>query len=397
MIWNRSSVLRPAANDSNNRFDVIVVGVGAMGSAACQHLAQRGLNVLGIERFDIPHELGSSGGDTRMIRLSYHEHPDYVPLLRRAYSAWDALGATIGERILERTGALYIGREDSESISGARRAALEHSIEHRMLSREQRKRYDVFKIPSDFAAMFEPEGGFVRSTLAITTLAEQALLSGATLRTRETVTAWEADAHGVEVQTDRAVYRADQLVFTCGAWTAELVAALGVPLRVTRQALTWLWPQHPERFRMGAFPCWAIEDDAPGFIGMYYGFPMMNGQVGLKIALHAPGALATPDSIDRNPVPDDLASLAPLFDKYLPGARGPVIRQKICMYTNSPDGHFIVDRLPGHDNVVIAAGFSGHGFKFAPVIGEALADLVQLGRSGLPIEFLGTQRFRSAP
>jgi sarcosine oxidase len=384
-------------NRTNERFDAIVVGVGAMGSAACHQLARRGLNVLGIERFDIPHELGSSGGDTRMIRLSYYEHPDYVPLLRRAYSAWDELGAVIGERILKRTGALYIGREDGESISGSRRAALEHSIEHQMLSSEQRKRYEVFDIPKHFAAMFEPEGGFVRSTLAITTMAEQALLSGATLHTREAVVAWAADAHGVEVQTDRAAYRADQLVFTCGAWTPELVAALGVPLRVTRQALFWLWPQRPERFRTGAFPCWSIEDDAPGFVGMYYGFPMMNGQVGLKIALHAPGAEVTPDSIDRNPAREDLTLLAPLFDKYLPSARGPVIRQKICMYTNSPDGHFIVDRLPGHDNVVIAAGFSGHGFKFAPVIGEALADLAQLGRSELPIGFLSTKRFRGAP
>jgi sarcosine oxidase len=385
------------ARDSKQRFDTIVVGVGAMGSAACHQLARRGQRVLGIERFDIPHELGSSGGDTRMIRMSYYEHPDYVPLLRRAYSAWDELGATIGERIVERTGALYIGREDGAVITGSRRAALEHSIDHQMLSLEQRKRYSVFAIPRDFAAMFEPDGGFVRSTLAIATMAEQALLSGATLHTRETVLGWQADNQGVEVHTDRATYRADQLVFTCGAWSSQLVADLGIPLRVTRQALLWLWPANPEQFRIGTFPCWAIEDDVPGFAGMYYGFPMMNGQLGLKIALHAPGVVVSPDLIDRNPAPDDLTALDPLFDKFLPSARGPVTRQKICMYTNSPDGHFIVDRLPGHTNVVIAAGFSGHGFKFAPVIGEALADLVQFGRSDLPIGFLGMNRFEHAP
>jgi sarcosine oxidase len=382
---------------SKDQFDTIVAGVGAMGSAASYQLARRGVKVLGIERFDIPHELGSSGGDTRMIRLSYYEHPDYVPLLRRAYSAWDELGALIGERILERTGALYIGREDGELISGSRRAALEYSIDHQMLSREQRERYTAFDIPVNFAAMFEPDGGFVRSSLAITTMAEQALLAGATLHTRETIVSWHADAHGVEVQTDRGAYRADQLVLTCGAWTGQLATALRVPLRVTRQALLWLWPQHPEQFRIGTFPCWAIEDDVPGFTGMYYGFPMMNGQLGLKIALHAPGVVVSPDLIDRSPAPDDLTSIAPLLDKFLPSARGPVTRQKICMYTNSPDGHFIVDRLPGHDNVVIAAGFSGHGFKFAPVIGEALADLVQFGRSDLPIGFLGVDRFDNAP
>jgi len=384
-------------SDSNQRFDTIVVGVGAMGSAACHQLARRGLHVLGIERFDIPHELGSSGGDTRLIRLSYYEHPDYVPLLRRAYSAWDELGAAIGERILERTGALYIGREAGTLISGSRRAALEHSIAHQMLSREQCKRYGVFTIPRGFAVMFEPDGGFVRSTLAITTMAERALLSGATLHTRETVVGWQADGQGVEVQTDRASYRADQLVFTCGAWTGQLVTSFGVPLRVTRQALLWLWPQHPERFRIGAFPCWAVEDDLPGFTGIYYGFPMMNGQLGLKIALHAPGVAVSPDRVDRNPAPDDLMSIAPLLDKFLPTARGPVTRQKICMYTMSPDGHFVVDHLPGHANVVVAAGFSGHGFKFAPVIGEALADLVQFGESDLPIDFLGVSRFGTAP
>jgi sarcosine oxidase len=378
---------------TSHRFDVIIVGVGAMGSAACWQLARRGVNVLGIERYDIPHELGSSGGDTRMIRLSYFEHPDYVPLLRRAYAGWDELGAAIGERILERTGALYIGREDGELIGGSRRAALTHSLDHRMLSREQRKRYGAFDIPPHFAAMFESDAGFVRSALAITTMAEQALLSDATLHTRESVVRWSADAHGVEVQTDRAMYRAERLVFTCGAWTAQLVAGLGVPLRVTRQALLWFWPRHPEQFRLGAFPCWALEDDTPGFVGVYYGFPLMNGQLGLKIALHAPGETALPDQVDRDPRDHDVAALAPLLDKYLPGARGPVTRQKICMYTMSPDGHFIVDRLPGHTNVVIAAGFSGHGFKFAPVIGEALADLVQFGRTDLPIGFLGLQRF----
>jgi glycine/D-amino acid oxidase-like deaminating enzyme len=244
--------------------------------------------------------------------------------------------------------------------------------------------------------MFEPDGGFVRSTLAITTMAERALLAGATLHTRETIVDWRADAQGVEVQTDRGSYRADQLVLTCGAWTAHVASALRVPLRVTRQALLWLWPQHPEKFRIGTFPCWAIEDDVPGFIGMYYGFPMMNGQLGLKIALHAPGVEVAPDRIDRSPSPDDLTAIAPLLDKYLPAARGAVTRQKICMYTMSPDGHFIVDHLPGYSNVVIAAGFSGHGFKFAPVIGDALADLVQFGRSDLPIAFLSVDRFGSA-
>jgi sarcosine oxidase len=182
-------------------------------------------------------------------------------------------------------------------------------------------------------------------------------------------------------------------VFCAGAWTDPLVGALGVALKVTRQPLLWVWPRQPDRFRLGAFPCWSIEDDAPGFAGMYYGFPLMSGQLGLKLALHAPGASAHPDTIDREPCAADVASVAPVLEKYLPAARGPVMRARICMYTNSPDGHFILDRLPGHSNVMVAAGFSGHGFKFAPVIGEALADLARNGRSALPIEFLRLQRF----
>jgi sarcosine oxidase len=359
------------------------------------HLAQRGARVLGLEQFDIPHELGSSGGDTRMIRLCYCEHPDYVPLLRRAYAAWDDLGARIGKRIIQRTGVLYIGPEGGELVAGSERAAREHAIEHQMLSRRDMTRYEMFRIPAHFIAMFEPEGGFVRSTLAITTMAEQALRHGARLHTREAVLDWHADEQGVEVETGRGRYRADRLVLTAGAWTPQLVMHLGVPLQVTRQVLSWIWPEHTgsERFRLGSFPCWGIEDDAPGFTGMYYGFPMMRDQLGLKIALHAPGAIVNLQRIDRTPHPQDAESIAPLFGKYLPSARGPVMRQKICLYTMSPDGHFIVDRLPGYDNVVIAAGFSGHGFKFAPVIGEALADLAQYGRSELPIEFLGLKRF----
>jgi sarcosine oxidase len=380
-------------NASAEPYDVIVVGVGAMGAAACMHLARRGVRVLGIERFDIPHELGSSGGDTRMIRLSYCEHPDYVPLLHRAYAAWDELSDAVGERVIERTGALYIGREDGELVGGSRRAAELHGIDHRMLTTRQRRRYEQFSIPSHFAVMFEPAGGFVRTVLAITAMAEIALVHGAELHVRETVRSWQTDAGGCEVETDRGRYRAESLVFTSGAWSGQLLSELGVALAVTRQPLLWLWPAQPEPFRMGKLPVWGIEDDTPGFVGMYYGFPMLPGQLGLKIALHAPGTDASPDSLDREPRAADLASIAPLLEKYLPGARGPCLRQKSCMYTSSPDGHFIVDRVPGHDNVVCAAGFSGHGFKFAPVIGEALADLVHHGRSALPIEFLSLRRF----
>ena len=285
-------------------YDVIVIGVGAMGSATCHALAGRGVRVLGLERFDVPHALGSSGGHTRLVRLVYYEHPDYVPLLRRAYAGWDALGEELGEPLLQRTGALYLGRPEGEFIAGSLRAAREHGLAHEILDAASvGERCGPFRVPERFTAIYEPDAGFVWCERAIAGFVGRALRLGAEVHGRETVQSWSAGAHGVRVVTDRATYQAGHLVITAGAWTGDLVGDLGVELTVTRQVVGWVWPKAPERFALGRFPCWAIEDDAPGFAGIYYGFPMTAEVPGLKVAHHAPGPPPIPTPSTARPPP----------------------------------------------------------------------------------------------
>lgn len=376
------------------RFDVIVAGVGAMGAAACFHLARRGARVLGLERLGIPHELGSSGGHTRLIRLAYYEHPDYVPLLHRAYHNWRELESSVGTKLLHETGAVYIGPPDGHLVAGSLQAARAHGIEHEMLSpAEVVERCGPFEVPDGFAAFYEPTGGFLLAQESIASYAELALARGAELHAAEAMQSWSAGANGVEVTTDHGSYAADRLVVTAGAWSEQALGELGVELTVTRQAMVWLWPNDPDRFRLGNFTCWGIEDDTPGFRGIYYGFPIVPGQPGLKLAHHAPGEEATAEHMDRLPRKEDAHTVDDVLTKFLPLAKGSVINIKLCMYTMSPDEHFIVDVHPEHSNVVFGCGFSGHGFKFASVIGEVLADLALDSRSDLPIEFMSLKRF----
>jgi glycine/D-amino acid oxidase-like deaminating enzyme len=226
------------------------------------------------------------------------------------------------------------------------------------------------------------------------------LRSGASLRARERIVSWRPDGNGIAVRTDRGEHRAQRLVLTAGAWSGPLLAELGVSLRVTRQVVGWVWPRRPEDFELGRFPCWAIQHDAPGFDGIYYGFPLLpagrfGGERGLKLGHHAPGPTADPDTLDRTAGADDEADFRPALETYLPAAQGATTALRVCMYTMSPDGHFVLDRHPRTDAVSFACGFSGHGFKFSPVIGQALADLALEGRSDLPIGFLGLERLRS--
>jgi sarcosine oxidase len=376
---------------------VIVVGVGAMGSSACLHLARRGAAVLGLEQFDIPHALGSSHGASRMIRMAYYEHPDYVPLLRRAYELWDELERSTGQKLLHLTGGLYLGPPDGGLVAGSLRAAREHGLEHEPLDAGAiGKRFPMFRVPAGWAGLCEPRAGFLLPERVVAVQAESAMRAGAELHGREPVIEWEAGPHGVTVRTPRAEYHAARLVFCGGAWSSRLLNGLGVTLRVTRQVLGWVWPRRPELFSLGEFPVWAI-DKPDGSI--YYGFPIIPASeaTGLKVAWHGPGAETDPDRVVRDPQPGDEETFRPALKEYLPDADGPLLSLRTCLYTNSPDHHFIIDRHPLHENVTIACGFSGHGFKFASVIGELLADLAMEGKSGLPAEFLRlSSRFAEA-
>lgn len=372
-------------------YDVIVVGVGAMGSAACAHLAARGAKVLGLEQFDIPHGLGSSSGFSRMIRLAYYEHPDYVPLLRRAYELWDVLEAESGQKLLYLTGGLYMGPRDGGLVHGSLESARLHQLQHELLDApEIVKRFPQFRLPQEWVAVHEPMAGFLLPEKVIAAYAELALRRGAELHGREGVLDWRADAAGVFVRTAAGEYHANHLVFCGGAWSGKLLQDLGVGLLVTRQSLGWVWPRQPDDFALGKLPVFAI-DNPDG--SLHYGFPMMPENPGFKFAHHTPGIPTDPDHVVRDVLLADEASFRPALRRFLPTADGPVLSMRTCLYTNSPDHHFIIDRHPAHPRVAIACGFSGHGFKFASVVGEVLADLALEGKTRLPVGFMGMGRF----
>ncbi len=375
-----------------DRFDVIVVGVGAMGAATCWELARRGIRVLGLEQFDIPHSRGSSHGYSRMTRMSYFEHPDYVPLLRRANALWRELEQASGEKLLHLVGGLYLGPVDGPLVAGSLRSAREHGLAHELLNRTAlARRFPQFQVPDDWSAMLEPEAGFLLPELAISTFVTGALRRGAEIHAHEEALSWHADAAGVRVVTPRQTYHAEKIVFSGGAWSQHLMSDLEVELNVTRQILGWVWPRAWESFQLGTLPGWMI-DRLDGSV--YYGFPMITHSPGMKVALHAPLQPADPNRVERGLLPGDEATFRPGLQRFMPGADGPLLALRTCLYTNSPDGHFIIDHHPRHERVILAAGFSGHGFKFASVIGEVLADLAQLGTTQHPIGFLGLSRFR---
>jgi sarcosine oxidase len=378
-------------------YDVIVAGVGAMGAAALWHLARRGVRVLGLEPHGVPHALGSSHGYSRAIRLAYFEHPDYVPLLRRAWDLWGELEEVAGRRLLYRTGCLYAGPPDSDLIRGSLASAQAHGLPHEALDRGGlAMRFPQLGVPDDYVAMFEPLGGALRPEACVTAFALGALQAGARIHGHEGVRSWQAGPDGVTVETERGRrFQARHLLLCGGAWSDRLVTDLGVPLTVTRQVLGWVWPERPGPLSLeGGLPTWAIEHDGGAYT---YGFPMLPDNPGFKLARHAPiGPPVTPETVQRQPLPGDEETFLPAARRFFTdvGDDPTVLAIRICLYTNSPDGHFIVDRHPIHENVSVACGFSGHGFKFAPVIGEALADMAMDGKTRLPIGFLGLGRFR---
>jgi sarcosine oxidase len=373
-------------------FDIIVLGIGAMGASACHHLARRGARVLGLEQFDIPHTLGSSHGMSRMIRMAYFEHPDYVPLLKRAYELWEELERLTGQTFLHITGGLYMGKPECELVAGSLAAAQKHELPHQLLSRDEvALKFPQFALPENHVALFEPRAGFLQPEKVVAAYARTALHAGAELHGREPVREWSADSSGVSVRTDLAEYRARKLVFCAGPWTGKLLREFAERLVVTRQVMLWFGPRDPSMFELGKLPVWAIDRPAGG---LYYGFPVFSDDVGLKVACHAPGAPTDPDQVMRDPLPGDLEEVRAAMRAYLPDGDGPILSQRVCMYTNSLDSHFIIDLHPANPDgrVILACGFSGHGFKFASVVGEVLADLALEGKTRWPIGFLNAGR-----
>ncbi|MBV8751404.1 MAG: N-methyl-L-tryptophan oxidase [Hyphomicrobiales bacterium] len=362
-------------------YELIVIGVGGMGSATIYHAARRGLSVLGLEQFDIPHAQGSSHGVNRIIRLAYYEHPSYVPLLRRAYELWRELENRAGERLLIITGSIDIGSTDSRTIEGSLLSCKQHHLPHELLDAAAlRARFPGYQIAAEMVGVYQADGGFLLSEQCMLAHVMAAQALGAEVHARERVLAWHAEEQGVTVTTTRGTYSARKLVITAGAWARTMVPALQRAAVPERQVMIWTQPRKPENFQLGAFPVFNME--APE--GRFYGFPVY-GIPGFKLGKyhHRGEAVADPDHLDRECHPEDEAVLREGIRCYFPDADGPTMAMKACMFTNSPDEHFIIDRLPDNPHVAIAAGFSGHGFKFASVIGEIMSEVVVDGASRL--------------
>jgi sarcosine oxidase len=379
-------------------FDVIVVGVGSMGSSTCYYLAKQGYKVLGLEQFDITHELGSHAGQSRLIRQAYFEHPDYVPLLKRAYQNWKSLEEETGTQVYYKTGLLYFGKRDDVVMQGVRESASKYSINVNDLTAQQlTDQFPQFNIPTRYDRLIEPDAGFITPERAILLYTQRAIQFGADIHTKEKLIEWNKIGESITVKTNKQTYRCSKLIITAGAWASKVIPKLASPLKVTRQLVTWVKPKKWKSFELGAFPCWTIADDTQS--GIYYGFPILpvekfGGPIGLKLGHHAHGMVSDPDQVNRSVSRDEEANLIAALHKFIPDGYESTHVMKTCLYTNTPDENFILDHLPGYDKtVVIATGFSGHGFKFVSVVGEIMADLAMKGSTSQPIGFLNAQRF----
>jgi sarcosine oxidase len=381
----------------DNTFDVIVLGVGSMGSASCYYLAKRGYKVLGLEQFDIPHEMGSHAGQSRVIRKAYFEHPDYVPLLHRAYQNWKELETATQSKIYYRTGLLYFAKPDHLLMTGVHEASNKYKIPVNTLSNEEvERKYPQFNLPDYYEKLIEPDAGFVTPERSILLYVEQALRHGAAIHTKEKTLVWKKDGAGFIVKTDKNTYYCKKIVVTAGAWASKMMPTIAPKLTVTRQMIAWVQPKKWDAFAFGKFPCWTLVDETKP--GIYYGFPVLDtgkfgGPVGLKLAHHYHGVVSDPDTVNRKPNEEDEQNLVEFLKKFIPDGYAATHVLKTCLYTNTPDENFVLDFLPDYDkNIVIAAGFSGHGFKFASVVGEIMADLAMTGKTALPIGFLNAKR-----
>ncbi|MBX3577011.1 MAG: N-methyl-L-tryptophan oxidase [Rhizobiaceae bacterium] len=357
--------------------DVAVVGLGAMGSAALFHLARRGVRVLGVERFGLGHDRGSSHGESRAIRLGYFEHPSYVPLARAAYENWADLERLTGETVLTKTGVLEIGKPGSVIVNGSAEASRLHGIPHDVIdAAEISRRYPQFTLPPDYMAVWQADGGFVRPELGNRLHVDLARQAGAEVVWNAKVEAIEPGQGAVRIVTDAGTVEAGSVIVASGPWIGELVPTLRPTLTLARQVLCWFEPKRPEAVAPGALPVFIID----GAHDIAYGFP--NIGTGFKCASHYDsGILADADAARQDAGPADETRMRDFLDAYLPDAAGPLKAMKTCIYTKTPDEDFVIDLLPSDPRIVVCSACSGHGYKFASVIGEVLADLSTKGET----------------
>ncbi len=373
------------------RYDVAVAGLGGMGSAILAHCARRGATAIGLEQFARGHELGSSSGRSRMIRKAYFEDPAYVPLLLRAYDLWRQLEEETGDQLLRISGLLMVGPESSEIIAGASRAAREHSLPLELFDASGiRARYPMLRVLDDEVGAYEPDGGVLTPERAIQSHLDVAAAAGAEMRFEVALENWEATSEGFDLHlADGTRVQCRTLVLSLGPWFKQTLESLGIPIRVERNVQAW-FDSDSDAWRAPGFPPFLLERavlPAP-----LYGFPDFGE--GVKIAFHSHGDATEAARVVREIDPArDIDPIVRATEPWMPGAATTLRAAKACLYTLTPDGHFVVDRHPEHPGLVLCGGFSGHGFKFAPVIGEICAGLALEGRSPHDIKFLSLGRF----
>jgi sarcosine oxidase len=348
--------------------------------------------VIGLEQYTPAHDRGSSHGRSRIIREAYFEHPDYVPLIQRAYEQWRALEEECGASLLVMTGGLLIGPAGGVLVQGALASARQHHLPHELISADEvQRRFPPFRLPPGMAAVQEPNAGVLNPEACIRAHVEGATAAGAMLRFEEPVLRWTANERTVEVVTAQQSYSAARLVITAGPWAPQVLDALGLPLQVERNVMYWFAPRgNAGAFAPSRFPIYICEYRPGAF---FYGFPA-HSDGAVKVAHHHSGEVCSPDTLRREVAPAEVTRIRALLEAHLPDASGELRAMAACMYTNTPDGHFIIDRHPHHRSVVVACGFSGHGFKFASVVGEVLADLSLDGWTRHPLSLFRLHRFR---
>ena len=361
-------------NEINSAYDVAIIGAGAMGAAAAWHLSKTGKKILVVDRFEPPHNFGSSHGESRIIREAYFEHPVYVPMVQRAFELWRELERMSGTALLLQTGGLMIGAPESELVAGARRSAEMHGLAHELLSAyDVRARFPALNPERGMLVVWEPRAGTLFPEACISAALAQARQRGATVRFDEPVLNWIADGDDIRVSTPRGDYRARHLIVTAGAWVGSLLPTLILPFRIERQVLHWFGTARGAEFFTAArcpIHLWQFDGDR-----FFYGFPDLGR--GVKVAFHHGGDATTVEDVRREVAPEEVETIRAALRRFVPDADGPLRASVVCVYTNAPDEHFWIDRHPHCDQVLIASPCSGHGFKFAPVIGEILADMVQ--------------------
>lgn len=371
-------------------YDVIVLGVGGMGSAALYELTKRGVDVCGIEQFDIGHDRGSSHGETRIMRKAYFEHPDYLPLLNRTYDLWQQLQSESGQTLFVQNGLIVAGASDSDVIRGLDLCYSQHDLPHEKLdASEARRRFPDFRFDEDAVVYYDPVAGFLDVEKCIEQHVRLARENGAEVHTMERVLHWHSENGQVTVTTDKRTLRSEKLIIMAGAWAKPELARLGVELEIWRKLMFWY--RCAELLKPGP-------DRIPNFYfatskGGFYGFPAVSER-GIKVGEHeTPDIYPHPDRLNRELNSEEEEPVWEFLQQTLPELLPQRNGFSVCMYTVTPDHHFIVDIHPQDENVIIAAGFSGHGFKFAPVIGEMVSELAQTGSTSLPADFLRLRRF----